>query len=126
MKDNKKKRHGKSIARENAVKSLYTYAMKNEEYGIYSKDDLANAMTKNTLVHLEEIDKEIASRLRKWSISEINQVNLSILRLATYEIMFDDTPKNVIVNEALELSKIYSDDKSKKFIHGVLDKIIKG
>ncbi len=126
MKNNNKKRHGKSIARENAIKSLYTYAITNEEIGIYSKDDMANAMTKNTIIHLEEIDKEISARLRKWSISELNQVNLSILRLATYEILFDDTPKNIIVNEALELSKIYSDEKSKKFIHGVLDKIIKG
>ncbi len=120
---NTKKRHGKSIARENAIKSLYTYAMTNEEYGIYSKDDLANAMTKNTLVHLDEIDKIIAKHLRKWSITELNQVNLSILRLATYEICFEDTPRAIVINEAIELSKIYSDLKSKNFIHGVLDRI---
>ncbi len=126
MKKNQKERHGKSIARENAIKSLYTFALTNEEIGIYSKDNLANAMTKNTIVHLSEIDQEISARLRKWSITELNQVNLAILRLATYEILFEDTPKNIVVNEALELSKIYSDEKSKKFIHGVLDKIIKG
>lgn len=118
-----KRRHAKSIAREEAIKSLYTYALKNEEIGMYGKDNLANAMAKNTLVHLEEIDAKITKNLRKWSISELNQVNLSILRLAVYEMTYEQTPKGIVINEALELAKIYSDVKSKNFIHGVLDKI---
>ncbi len=121
--ENKKRRHAKSIAREEAVKSLYTYAMKDEELGMYSKDNLANAMAKNTLVHLEEIDAKITKCLRKWSISELNQVNLSILRLAVYEMTYEETPKGIVINEALELAKVYSDLKSKNFIHGVLDQI---
>ncbi len=119
----KKKRHAKSIARERAFKSLYTYAMKEEEIGIYSDDALANAMAKNTIVHLDEIDTKITKQLRKWTISELNQVNLSILRLAVYELSFEDTPKGIVINEALEMAKIYSDLKSKNFIHGVLDQI---
>lgn len=72
----------------------------------------------------EEIDKVIEANLHNWKIDRISKVNLSILRLATYELLYDETvPKGVAINEALEITRRYSDEKSVSFINGVLDKI---
>ncbi|OOM80013.1 transcription antitermination factor NusB [Clostridium sp. BL-8] len=72
----------------------------------------------------EEIDKVIEANLHNWKIDRISKVNLSILRLATYEVVYDkEVPRNVAINEALEIARRYSDEKSVAFINGVLDKI---
>lgn len=74
--------------------------------------------------HKEEIDKAIEVNLHNWKIDRISKVNLSILRLATYELLYDkEVPRNVAINEALEIARRYSDEKSVAFINGVLDKI---
>jgi len=74
--------------------------------------------------HKEQIDKIIEKYLVKWKLPRISKINLSILRLATYEILFiDDIPNNVSIFEAVDMTKKYSDDVSGAFINGVLDKI---
>lgn len=74
----------------------------------------------------EEIDELIKSNLQKWKIDRISKVNLSILRLAIYEMKYiSDVPEKVAINEALEITKKYSDEKSVSFVNGVLDKIYK-
>ena len=74
----------------------------------------------------EEIDKIIESNLQNWKLDRISKVNLTILRLGVYEIAFDENvPKKVALNEAIELGKLYSDQKSVSFINGVLDKVLK-
>lgn len=72
----------------------------------------------------ESIDEVISSNLQNWKIDRISKVNLTILRLAAYEILFDENvPRNVAINEALEITRKYSDEKSVSFVNGVLDKI---
>src|SRR5471030_1106107 len=72
----------------------------------------------------EVIDKIIETNLHNWKIDRISKVNLSILRLATYELLYDEeVPRSVAINEALEITRRYSDEKSVGFINGVLDKI---
>ena len=74
----------------------------------------------------EEIDKIIEGNLQNWKLDRISKVNLTILRLGVYEIVFDENvPKKVALNEAIELGKLYSDQKSVSFINGVLDKVLK-
>jgi transcription antitermination protein NusB len=74
--------------------------------------------------HKEEIDKAVEVNLHNWKIDRISKVNLSILRLATYELLYDEeVPRNVAINEALEIARRYSDEKSVAFINGVLDKL---
>lgn len=64
--------------------------------------------------------------LKEWTLERVSRVNLAILKIAAAEILFmDDIPERVSLNEALELSKIYSDEESTAFINGVLDKILK-
>ena len=72
----------------------------------------------------EAIDKVIEENLHNWKLDRISKVNLSILRLSTYELLYDkEIPTNVAINEALEITRRYSDEKSVGFINGVLDKI---
>ena len=72
----------------------------------------------------EAIDKIITENLHNWKLDRISKVNLSILRLATYELLYDEqVPRGVAINEALEITRRYSDEKSVSFINGVLDKI---
>ena len=83
---------------------------------------------KQTLIGIENnkeaIDEVIAANLHNWKIDRISKVNLSILRLAAFELLYnDEVPKGVAINEALEITRRYSDEKSVSFINGVLDKI---
>ncbi len=72
----------------------------------------------------EAIDTVVSENLHNWKIDRISKVNLSILRLATYELLYDEqVPRAVVINEALEITRRYSDEKSVSFINGVLDKI---
>ena len=72
----------------------------------------------------EAIDKIIEENLHNWKLERISKVNLSILRLSTYEVLYDtEIPRSVAINEALEITRRYSDEKSVGFINGVLDKI---
>lgn len=76
--------------------------------------------------NLEIINNKIVESLVNWKLERVSKVNLTILRLAVGEMMFiEDVPGNVAINEAVELTKKYSDEKSASFINGVLDKILK-
>ena len=78
------------------------------------------------LEKLEEIDNVLNELSTGWKTSRMNRVDLTVLRLATYEIKWDeDVPTSVAINEAVELAKKYSSDSGPAFINGVLDKILK-
>lgn len=73
------------------------------------------------LLNLEKLDEIISSALTSWNIKRLSRVDISILRLAVLEILEnDEIPEKVSINEAVELAKKYSTDKSPKFINGVL------
>lgn len=72
----------------------------------------------------EEIDGLIQNYARGWSLERMPKVDLAIMRLAIYELLFrKDIPWNVSINEAVELAKKYGGDQSKTFINGVLGKV---
>lgn len=84
---------------------------------------------KNICLTIEEnnemINSLINSNAKNWSVDRIAKVDLAILKLAIAEIIaIDDIPQKVSVNEAIELAKIYCDDKSPKFINGILGSVI--
>jgi N utilization substance protein B len=75
---------------------------------------------------LGEIDEIINTHSEGWSTNRLGKAELAIMRLAVYEIKFDDEiPNSVAINEAVELSKKYGGDNSSSFVNGVLAKIIK-
>ena len=74
--------------------------------------------------HLEEIDQILSEASSGWKLNRMSKVDLSILRLAVYEMKFDeDIPVKVAINEAVELAKIFGGDESSGFINGVLAKL---
>lgn len=71
------------------------------------------------------IDETITRHLKNWSLNRLERTNLLLLRLATYELLFEDeTDKRIVMNEAIEMAKTYNDDKASKFINGVLQSIV--
>lgn len=74
----------------------------------------------------EEINKTVESSLTSdWKIDRISKVNLSLLKLAIYEIKYKNIPYKVEINEVIELAKMYGEETSGKFINGALAKIVK-
>jgi len=72
-----------------------------------------------------EIDKNIEKHLIKWKLDRLSKMNLAILRICTYEILFEeDIPGKVSVNEGIELAKKYGEDSSPAFINGILAKML--
>lgn len=87
--------------------------------------DYVKRIIKGIEENKEEIDEKIKGNLKNWKIERLSKVDLSILRLCTYELKFEeDIPSKVSVNEAIELAKKYSGEKAATFINGVLGKII--
>ncbi|MFP3387846.1 transcription antitermination factor NusB [Brevibacillus sp. SIMBA_040] len=77
------------------------------------------------LKNLAEIDAEIKKYLRGWQLERIANVDRAILRLAFYEIMFEaETPDKVVMNEAIEIAKLFSDEQSHRYINGVLSSFL--
>lgn len=107
---------------------VFELFMEDEEI---SKDNLDLEYIKISLVGIEEnkqdIEGRITAQLVNWKLNRIAKVNLAILKVGVYEIVYkEDIPAKVSINEAIELCKKYSEEKSISFINGVLDKIYKG
>lgn len=85
--------------------------------------DLINGVVAN----LSEIDGRIAEKSKHWSMARMARVDLNILRLAVYELLFrSDIPKNVTMNEAIEVAKKFGSEDSASFVNGILDEIASG
>ena len=87
---------------------------------------LASEWTKGTAEHLVRCDELITASTIKWQFTRLSPVDKSILRLSVYQLRFcPDIPPKVVINEAIELAKKYSTDKSPGFVNGVLDAVLK-
>lgn len=92
-----------------------------EELGEY-----AAALYSGVCEKQEAIDAVISANLKGWKIGRVSKVNLAILRLAVYEICFDeDVPASVAINEAVELAKRYGGEDDSAFINGVLGAVVR-
>ena len=81
-------------------------------------------LVNGTLENIQEVDAEILAHATNWTFDRIAKVDLSILRLAIYELLHRrDIPPIVSINEAIELGKIFSTPDSKRFINGILDQM---
>ena len=84
----------------------------------------AEELIHGTIDHIEAVDEEINAHADNWTFERIAKVDLSVLRLAIYELLQRrDIPPIVSINEAIELGKIYSNPDSKRFINGILDQM---
>ena len=110
----------------------YIYDDKNISYDIDNliKENLEieNDFVKNAVLYVKENQNTINNLANKymkdWNIDRLSKVDKAIISLAIYELTEADTPSVVAINEAIELSKKYSDEKVTKLINGILDKIL--
>lgn len=86
---------------------------------------LIKEKTKDIFEKMPEMDELIDASSDKWSIDRIAKIELALLRVAVYDIKYGEVPVQVAINEAVELSKKYGEDKSSKFVNGVLGQIVK-
>lgn len=85
--------------------------------------DFLSELVNGVIDNLVYIDDNISKYLENWSIERLGLTDQAIIRIATYELIYTSTPNLVCINEAIELSKKYSDEKVVKMINGVLDKV---
>lgn len=85
--------------------------------------DFLKELINGVLDNIKDIDKNIEKYLENWTIERLGLTDQAIIRISVYELLYTDTPNLVCINEAIELSKKYSDEKVSKMINGVLDKI---
>ncbi len=88
--------------------------------------DFAVRLFEGTLSHLEEIDRMVAEQADNWRLTRMAVVDRNIIRMSVYEFIHEDeTPKLVIIDEAIEIAKKFGTQKSGQFINGILDGILK-
>ena len=80
-------------------------------------------LVEGVLNNINDIDNNISKYLENWTIDRLGLTDQAIIRISVYELLYTNTPNLVCINEAIELSKKYSDEKVSKMINGVLDKI---
>ncbi len=85
--------------------------------------DFAERLAQGTMQHIKAIDPLIIKHAKNWEITRMAALDRNVLRLGAYELMFEDTPISVVIDEAVELAKMFSTDESGKFVNGILDKI---
>ena len=98
-----------------------------EEDGVPTEMEVTYIRDKalNVILKTEEIDEMLNTNTKGWKTSRMNKVDLSILRLAVYEMKWDDEiPEGVAIDQAVELAKKYSGDEGPSFINGVLAKLV--
>lgn len=120
-------------AREKALQALFQIDMSEadpkeailhvleEERG----DDYLSNLVSGVMEHKSEIDEMIKEHLEKWTIERIAPVDRNLLRLAVYELVYlkEEVPANVVIDEAIEIAKIFGDEHASRFVNGVLSKI---
>ena len=126
-------------SREQAFKLLYSMEIQKEDspeqIDLYlENNEITNEQTiqyikdiwTGTNKYKDEIKEKISKNLKKdWDIERLSKVNLSLLKLAIYEMLFKKLPFKVVINEVIELAKKYGEDNSASFINGVLASIVK-
>ena len=105
-------RHLKRI---NLMQSLFSWQFQKSKHP---------KVIKEIISHLEEIDKIIAQSATDRPIEEINKIDLSILRLAVFELIINKEPPKVVIDEAVELGKEFGGDSTSSFINGVLGRVV--
>ena len=122
-------------SREKAFQLIFERLFVKEEYNIdeeffasLKKEDdksFAKELIEKFVTHKEELESLVSHNLINYDISRVYKVDLALIYLALTEINYCQTPKQVVINEVLEIAKRFSTEKSSRFINGVLSSILK-
>jgi N utilization substance protein B len=118
----------RSERREKLVKALYALDMNGDPEMSDFNDEMTQAY-EDVKKNLDDIDAIISDHLVNWTLDRLNLVDKAIVRFAVYEMKYTDIPAEIAIDEALNLTKTYSnldDDKARKFNNKLLDTIKKG
>jgi transcription antitermination protein NusB len=92
--------------------------------GMPDQGDFAWSIIQGVWTNLDELNEIIASYSKNWKIQRIAKIELTIMRLAVYEMLYCmDIPLKVAINEGIELAKTFGDDNSRNFVNGILDSV---
>ncbi|AIE60679.1 transcription antitermination factor NusB [Bacillus methanolicus] len=88
-------------------------------------DEYLTRLVNGTVQNRDKIDETIKKHLEKWTLERLANVDRNLLRMAVFELIYcrDEVPANVVLDEAIEIAKIYGDEQSSRFINGVLSKV---
>lgn len=107
------------------VDSILQYNIESFAPTLSFRDDFLQFLSKGVIRNIKKIDKIIKVYAPEWPINQISTIDRNILRIAIFELVYSSsTPYKVVVNEAIELAKNFSGEKSSKFINGVLGSVI--
>ncbi len=130
----------RSNTREETFKLLYSmqvskYDNIQEQIDIYlQEENITDNEAKKYIIEVingikkneADIESKIEENIKKdWTLSRISKIDISLLKLGIYEILYSKLPYKVVINEVVELAKAYGDDSSKAFVNGVLASIVK-
>lgn len=126
----------RSELREKCMIILYQYDLLKEQKldvkieeiikdNIEIENEFVKEIVEGVISKKEELDNLANKYLKDWTIKRLDKTGASILRIALYELKYTETPEVVVINEAIELAKKYSDDAIYKMINAVLDRIIR-
>ncbi|NHM32191.1 transcription antitermination factor NusB [Neobacillus terrae] len=120
-------------AREKALQALFQIDVSETEPALAIEhvlegeagDKYLTGLVTGVVENKEEIDALIKVNLEKWTLERLATVDRNLLRIAVFELKYcrEEVPVNVVLDEAIEIAKLYGDDQSSKFINGVLSKI---
>ena len=138
--NNKGVKMNRSKAREAAFKLLYSLQIMSEsnieeQIELFIKDEeiddkeaikFITDIIEGTAQNNNDIEEQIKQNIKQdWTISRISKIDLTLLKLGIYEMIYAKVPYKVVINEVVELAKMYGDDSSKSFVNGVLASIVK-
>ena len=109
-----------------AIDEIAATFFENQEEDSEAISDFARQLVKGTVEHVEQIDELIRRHAEHWRLDRMATVDRNLLRLAVQEFLYEkETPKTVVINEAIEIARRFSALESPQFINGVLDSIKK-
>ena len=117
--------YGIEVQKEVSEEQLELFVEDNEitdEKVVKYLKDIKDGLTE----HKEEIDSLISNNLKEnWSLNRISKINLSLIKIAIFEMVYQNLPYKVAINEVVELAKKYADDSAPVFINGILASVVK-
>lgn len=134
----KTKRDPRHIARQVALMSLFEWSFHSDDISeiinhvVEAQEEppevditLVQSLVQGAIDHLDDLDARITAAAPEWPRDQIAKIDIGILRIAGYELLFTNTPEKVVIDEAVELAKEYGGDTSSRFINGVLGTLAK-
>ena len=111
----------KSFEKENIELFFEDIELESEQAKKQIEKDVCEIIEKN-----QELEKQISDNLKTdWKLERISKVNIALLKIAIYEMLYKKIPYKVVINEVVELAKKYGEDASKSFVNGVLATVVK-